>query len=401
MEKKKFQTIFLSSLPPYKKLIVITSRFPYPLEKGDKLRAYFQIKELSKEFEIHLISISEIPVTEKQLAQLSPFVKSTHIFKLSPLQKWLGAFFQLFGNRPIQVGYFHNWRTQRKVNKLLTEIQPNHIYCQLIRVSEYVKNYHDCPKTIDYMDALSKGVERRVEKESIIKRWLFNLEYKRLVNYENSIFSYFEYHTIISEQDRQHIFHAQRQNITIIPNGVGEVFFENYPSEKRYDIVFTGNMSYPPNVEAALYIVQELLPQLPNTVKLLLSGATPTHEVVALQSERVVITGWVDDIRDSYAQGKLFVAPMFIGTGLQNKLLEAMAMGLPCITTTLANNALRAIPNESILIANSKEEFIDKVNELLSNEELNQQIAENGKQFIETNYRWSECTKELIEIIKK
>jgi glycosyltransferase involved in cell wall biosynthesis len=313
----------------------------------------------------------------------------------------LGAFFQLFGKRPIQVGYFHNWRIQRKVNQKLSEIQPDHIYCQLIRVSEYVKNYHDCPKTIDYMDALSKGIERRAEKESIIKRWLFNLEYKRLVNYENSIFSYFEYHTIISEQDRQHIFHAQRQNITIIPNGVSEVFFENYSSVKRYDIVFTGNMSYPPNVEAALYIVQELLPMLPKTVNLLLSGATPAHEVVALQSERVMVTGWVDDIRESYAQGKLFVAPMFIGTGLQNKLLEAMAMGLPCITTTLANNALRAIPYESILIANSKEEFIDKVNELLSNEELNQQIAANGKRFIETHYRWSECTKELIEIINK
>lgn len=401
MEKKTFQNVFLNSSSPYKKLVVITSRFPYPLEKGDKLRAYFQIKELSKEFEIHLISLSEIHISEDQLAQLSPFVKSTHIFQLGPLQKWFGAFLQLFGKKPIQVGYFYNWEIQRKINKLLIKIEPDHIYCQLIRVSEYVKNHHDCPKTIDYMDALSKGIERRVEKENIIKRWLFNLEYKRLVNYENAIFSYFEYHTIISDQDRQHIFHAQRRNITIIPNGVSEVFFENYPSEKRYDIVFTGNMSYPPNIEAALYIVHELLPTLPNTSRLLLSGATPTHEIVALQSKRIVVTGWVDDIRASYAQGKLFIAPMFIGTGLQNKLLEAMAMGLPCVTTTLANNALNAIPNDSILIANSSEEFIVRVKEILSDPDLYKKIAENGKRFIETNYRWEQCTKELIEIIKK
>ena len=401
MEKKKFQTVFLSSSSPYKKLVIITSRFPYPLEKGDKLRAYFQIKELSKEFDIHLISLSEIPVSEDQLAQLKPFVKSTTVFQLTSLQKWLGAFFQLFGKRPIQVGYFHNWRIQQKINTLLSDIQPDHIYCQLIRVAEYVKNYHDCPKTIDYMDALSKGIERRVEKESFFKRWLFNLEYKRLVNYENSIFSYFEFHTIISEQDRQHIFHAQRQHIMVIPNGVNELFFEPYPFEKHFDIVFTGNMSYPPNVEAATYIVKEVLPSLPNSIRLLLSGATPTNEILALKSDRVEITGWVDDIRESYAQGKLFIAPMFIGTGLQNKLLEAMAMGLPCVTTTLANNALKAIPNESILIANSSEEFISKVNDLLSNQELYLRISENGKRFIETNYRWEECTKELIEIIKK
>ncbi len=401
LEKKIFQNVFLNSSSPYKKLVVITSRFPYPLEKGDKLRAYFQIKELSKEFEIHLISLSEIHISEDQLAQLKPFVHSTTVCQLSPLQKWFGAFVQLFGKKPIQVGYFYNWKIQRRINKLLVEIRPDHIYCQLIRVSEYVKNYHDCPKTIDYMDALSKGIERRVDKKSLFKRWLFNLEYKRLVNYENAIFSYFEYHTIISDQDRQHIFHAQRQQIKVIPNGVNELFFEAYSAQKKFDIVFTGNMSYPPNVEAAAYIVKEVLPFLPDTVRLMLSGATPTNELLALKRERVEITGWVDDIRESYAQGKLFIAPMFIGTGLQNKLLEAMAMGLPCVTTTLANNALNAIPNDSILIANSSEEFIVRVKELLTNPELYKQIAANGKRFIETNYRWTECTKELIEIIKK
>jgi len=401
LEKIKFQITFLSSSKPYKKLIVITSRFPYPLEKGDKLRAYFQIKELSTKFEVHLISLSESTLSQEQLSHLAPFVKSTSIFQLTPLQKWTGAFLQLFGKKPIQVGYFHNWATQRKVNALLSELQPDHIYCQLIRVSEYVKNYHDCPKTIDYMDALSKGVERRVEKEPIYKRWLFNIEYKRLVNYENSIFSYFEYHTIISEQDRHHIFHAQRQTIKVVPNGVNELFFEDYPSQKEFDIVFTGNMSYPPNVEAAVYIVKQVLPTLPSSVRILLSGATPTQEVLALKSERVHITGWVDDIRDSYAKGSIFIAPMFIGTGLQNKLLEAMAIGLPCVTTSLANNALQATPNASILIANTSDEFVAQVNELLTNKELYTKLSRNGKEFIASNYRWEECTKELIEIIQK
>lgn len=401
MEKKKFQTVFLNSSRPYKKLVVITSRFPYPLEKGDKLRAYFQIKELSKEFEVHLISLSEVPVSQDLLSHLAPFVKTTSIFQLSVFQKWLGAFLQLFGKRPIQVGYFHNWKIQRKINSLLTEIRPDHIYCQLIRVSEYVKNYHDCPKTIDYMDALSKGIERRVEKEPFYKRWLFNIEYKRLVNYENSIYSYFEFHTIISEQDRQHIFHPDRHKIAVIPNGVNHLFFEDYPVEKEYDIVFTGNMSYPPNVEAATYIVQQVLPQLDDSVRLLLSGATPANEVLALQSSRVEVTGWVEDMRESYAKGRLFIAPMFIGTGLQNKLLEAMAMGLPCVTTSLANNALNAIPNNSILIANSSQEFVYQVKELLTNPSLYEKLAQNGKDFIASNYRWEECTKELIEIIKK
>ncbi len=380
---------------------MITSRFPFPLEKGDKLRAFFQIQELSKSFDVHLISLSESPVTDTQRKELTPLLASLTVYRINPIEKWLGAFLQLFGKKPIQVGYFHNWRTQRKVNRLLDDIAPDHIYCQLIRVAEYVKNYHHCSKTIDYMDALSKGIERRVEREKASRKWLFQLEYKRLLNYENSIFSYFEYHTIISEQDRQHIFHTLRNSITVVPNGVNEMFFDPYTHEKRVEIVFTGNMSYPPNVEAAQYIVHEILPELPQSVQLLLSGATPTPEVRALSRERVKITGWVDDIRDSYAQGRIFIAPMFIGTGLQNKLLEAMAMGLPCITTTLANNALKATPDKSILIADDKATFVHHVLRLLEQNDFYTKIATNGKQFIQTNYRWSECTKELVEILKK
>lgn len=380
---------------------MITSRFPFPLEKGDKLRAFFQIQELSKSFDVHLISLSESPVTDAQRKELTPLLASLTVYRINPIEKWLGAFLQLFGKKPIQVGYFHNWRTQRKVNRLLDDIAPDHIYCQLIRVAEYVKNYHHCSKTIDYMDALSKGIERRVEREKASRKWLFQLEYKRLLNYENSIFSYFEYHTIISEQDRQHIFHTLRNSITVVPNGVNEMFFAPYTHEKTVEIVFTGNMSYPPNVEAAQYIVNEILPELPQSVQLLLSGATPTPEVRALSRERVKITGWVDDIRDSYAQGRIFIAPMFIGTGLQNKLLEAMAMGLPCITTTLANNALKATPDESILIADDKATFVHHVLRLLEQNDFYTKIATNGKQFIQTNYRWSECTKELVEILKK
>jgi glycosyltransferase involved in cell wall biosynthesis len=371
------------------------------LEKGDKLRAYFQIKELSKSFEVHLISLSEIPVSENQKNKLTPFLASLTIYRINRIEKWFGAFLQLFGKKPIQVGYFHNWRIQRKVSLLLEEIAPDHIYCQLIRVAEYVKNYHQCSKTIDYMDALSKGIERRVEKEKYYRKWLFQLEYKRLLNYENSIFSYFEYHTIISEQDRQHIFHTERNTIKVVPNGVNEIFLEPYPREEEFDVVFTGNMSYPPNVEAAQYIVHEILPALPGNIRLLLSGATPTAEIKALSSERVHITGWVDDIRDSYGQGRIFIAPMFIGTGLQNKLLEAMTMGVPCITTTLANNALKAVPNTSILIANDKETFVKHIRSLLKQKELYAKVASNGKQFILNNYRWSECTKELVEILKK
>lgn len=378
---------------------MFTSRFPYPLEKGDKLRAYHQIKELSTSFEVHLISLTEHKVSQVHLDELKKYCVSVQTFYLSPLKKWFGAFINLFGKKPIQVGYFHNWSIHRKVKVLLKSIQPDHIYAQLIRSSEYVKHYHHCSKTIDYMDALSKGLERRSETAKGVKRWIFKLEYKRLMEYENSIFEYFENHTIISEQDRNFIFHKNRDQIVIVPNGVDTNFFKVQTAPKSADIVFTGNMSYPPNITASKYIVNNILPLLSEDVKIILAGANPTKEVLSLQSNQVNVTGWVDDIRLSYTSAKVFVAPMFIGTGLQNKLLEAMAIGVPCITTTLANNALGAKENEEILIANDAESFQEKITELLNDEEKSESISKNAKKFVLENYDWKPVTRKLIELI--
>ena len=384
-----------------KQLVFITSRFPYPLEKGDKLRAFFQLKELAQQFDVHLICLTESPVSSESQAMVEPYVKSLHIFPISKWKKWIGAGLEIFGNRPIQVGYFHHRTIQKSINTLLTDLRPDHIYCQLIRAAEYVKNYHDCPKTIDYMDTLSKGIERRIDSAPIITKQMFQLEYKRLLRYENHIFDFFEFHTIISKQDRGHIPHHQRDTIQIIPNGVNELFFEPISSDRNYTIVFTGNMSYPPNIEAAKYIVHEILPLLEPSTSVLISGATPVKEVNELASEQVTITGWVDDIRESYTAGKLFIAPMFIGTGLQNKLLEAMASGTPCITTSLANNALGAKPDSEIIIANDAGEFQQAIRKLLTDEQHQEVLSKNAQRFVRETYTWKKCTEPLLMLLQR
>ena len=143
-------------------------------------------------------------------------------------------------------------------------------------------------------------------------------------------------------------------------------------------------MNYPPNIESVEYLVEKVMPyvwhKLPNT-RLLISGATPNATVLDLASDRVVVTGWVDDIRINFAKSKILVAPMQISIGLQNKLLEAMAMQLPCITSNLANNALGAKPNEQILVADTPEQYARHIIDLLQNESKAQQIAMNGYQF--------------------
>lgn len=308
----------------------------------------------------------------------------------------------VFDSKPFQVRFFHqNW-IQKAINQILKEVQPEHIYCQLIRTTEYVKNYHSCSKTLDYMDALSKGMERRIEHVWGLKKWIFTAEYKRLAKYERQIFDYFENHTIISKQDRNYIIHPNREEITLVPNGVDNQFFENFETEKKFDLVFTGNMGYPPNIDAAMYIEKEIMPkimQFKPAINCLISGANPNPSLKALSSNQFVVNGWVEDIRESYLAARIFIAPMMIGTGLQNKLLEAMAMGLPCITTTLANNALLATPDKEILIANDAETFANQIQRLLNDPILFENIASAGQSFVKANYQWSSANAVLIGAI--
>ncbi|MBN9295259.1 MAG: glycosyltransferase [Flavobacteriia bacterium] len=382
-----------------KKLIYVTSRFPFPLTKGDKLRAYYQIRDLSRNFDIYLFCTSDEDVPEEALDELKKFCRDIHIFRLKKWKIYIALLLNIFSSKPFQVAYFFQKSIHRKIQLLLEEIRPDHIFSQLIRTSEYVKNYHNCPKTIDYMDALSKGMERRYDSGKQLYKFLFLSESRRLKNYERTIFDYFEHQLIITNQDKNYIFHPDYKKIQVVPNGISASFFETLSIPKTHDLVFVGNLGYAPNIQAAEYLYYKIHRAFPE-LKIRVSGANPAKQILKLDENNFMVTGFVEDIRTVYSSGKLFVAPMFIGTGLQNKLLEAMAQGIPCITTQLVNNALGAKANEEIIIADSEAEFRSSIQRLLSDDALYLQIRENAKAFIRKNYSWESINRSLAELIE-
>ena len=149
------------------KLLVILSRVPYPLDKGDKLRAFNQIKQLSKKNEIILFALDDRNIDEKKLVELKKYCASITIFKLSKFTILANIIRAFFNGNPLQVGYFYSRKAQKKVDDLILQHYPDHIYCQLIRTAEYAKQYSNIPKTLDYMDVFSKGMERRKSTESL------------------------------------------------------------------------------------------------------------------------------------------------------------------------------------------------------------------------------------------
>jgi glycosyltransferase involved in cell wall biosynthesis len=394
----------VNSSQKYKeKLVVFSSRFPYPLEKGDKLRAFYQIQSLSENFDIYLICTSEKKVSIADVEKLKPYCKEIHYFELKKSLIFWNLFKAIFNNKPFQVAFFsQNW-IKKEVNSLLDIIKPNHIYCQLIRSTEYVKNYHFCGKTLDIMDALSKGMERRSLKSNFILKLLFKEEATRLLKYERQILNYFENSLIISQQDKSFILYPKDKEIQVIPNGVSGDFLNfELDLENEFDLVFVGNLSYAPNIETSNFIIEKLVPELSKSipkVKILLSGSSPSPKISRKYNDFITISGWVDDIRTSYLKSKIFIAPMLSGTGMQNKILEAMALGIPCVTTTLANNAILAKNQEEIIIADDINSMCSAIIKLRNDLDFYNLISKNGKNFIKNHYTWQAVNEKLISII--
>ena len=386
------------------KIFVLLSRIPYPLEKGDKLRAFNQIKQLSKRNEIVLCALNDDPKVSKQDAfrALQPYCQSINFVRISKLQILLGLVRAFYKGLPMQCGYFFNRKAAKKVNALIAKHKPDMLFCQLLRTAEYIR-HKDIPKTIDYQDIFSYGMKRRADVASFLTRPIYSMEYRRLCRYEAAIFDDFDVRTIISEPDRALFPHEKRDEILIVPNGVDHEKYHPMDCEKKYDLVFTGNMSYAPNVNAVEYLADEILPIVwksrPETT-LYIAGATPDPRVKKAASDKIIVSGWLDDIRTAYAESRVFIAPMRIGTGLQNKLLEAMSMRLPAITSPLANASLGAKPNEEILIGSNAQEMAQHILTLLTDTEKAEQIAQAGFDFTNRVYDWGKATEVMEEEMK-
>ena len=384
------------------KLLVVTSRFPYPLDKGDKLRIFNQIKELSKTHEIHLIALSFIRISSNDFQHVEKYCTSIKVFKINPFRQFLNLVRSVFSPLPFQVGIFYVPKIKREVHTIINKTRPNAIYCHLIRVAEYVKEIESIPKTLDYMDVFSKGIERRSLSSKFLIKPILIWEYKKLLHYENTIFDFFNSHTIISEQDKSFIPHHSKNSISVIENGVDKQVFFPVQRNKKFDLLFNGNMSYPPNIEAAIFAATKILPIVQASfpsVSLLIAGINPTQQIRRLKSNNVYIIDNFEDISEAFALSKINLAPMFSSIGLQNKIIQAMAMKIPTICSTLANNAVKATIEEEILVANNPLEYARYINKLLTDAAFYSKIAEGGFEFMQYHFDWENSSKKLEAIL--
>lgn len=386
------------------KLAILCSRFPFPLDRGDKLRMYHQVKHLANYHEIYLFAISSEQVTNEDIKRLMPFCKKICIHKSTFLDKFIGIFTALYKGWPLQVGILYSSKFKGQVAKVIADEKVDAIYCQLIRMVPFCIDIH-LPKAIDYMDAFGVSMKRRSNISRFPLKWIYDLESKSVCKYEQKVISQFDQAFFITHHDAKLVDlpDNEDQKIRIISNGIDLTYFQNSGHQiPGYDIGFIGNLGYLPNEEAIKYLCQKILPayeiKYGKKLNVLIGGARPGGEVLKLKSQNVDIVSWYEDIRHAYKEINILCAPIFNGTGQQNKILEAMAMG---VAVVCSKEVKAGIDSEAMLVCSEVDEFVDAIHKLLTDDTLRQKLVSMGKLYLENRYEWSEVVQDLNDSLSR
>ena len=382
-------------------ILFLTSRIPYPPYRGDKLKIWNLLRQLSKRHKIVLVSFIQHEQERRYETQLKEVCQEIHLVHLSRWKSLLNCVLAIFGSEPFQVAYYRSARMAAVLHETLARVNPDVIHTHLIRMAQYTVSRTQCPRILDLTDAVSLYLSRlSTVHHNPFVRWLVSLELTRMVAYE-SIISHFDRSLVCSEHDRR--FLASRiptADIGLLYNGVDlEAFSVNGTIQAEpHRIIFTGNMSYVPNRDGAKFFVQEIFPHIREKIPdatFFIVGQDPPASVRALASQRIIVTGFVSDIRQEYLKSAVAVSPVRFGAGTLNKILEPLALGIPVVSTSVGIDGLGLKAGKEILVADEPQAFATAVVRMLSDKKLRAEIAGSAAEKIRARYSWEKISSDL------
>lgn len=386
------------------KAVVICHRIPYPPNKGDKIRSYNIIKGLAQHYEITLLFMIDDTHDLEHINSFNGMAKDIHYDVIDPkIRKYTSAL-SLIKGTPISVRYFYSSKLQRKLDDILEHTRVDLVFCSSSPTGEYVfrsrhykRSMQDIVLAMDLIDVDSEKWFDYSKKSKQPQASIYGMEARYLSKYEARIAKEFDHLFLVSEPEKKLFLQKiETDNVTTLPNGVDLNYFSpDYRSSQDKTgpvLVFTGAMDYWPNVDGVAWFVREILPRIKKRfphVVFFIVGGHPTAAVKALHDDKMVrVTGFVDDVREYVSAADACVVPLRIARGIQNKVLEAMAMGKPVVTTPMALEGIDAEPGKNILLADEPSAFAEQVVRILTESELRQRMGREARKFVEDQYGW-------------
>ncbi|UCF78660.1 MAG: glycosyltransferase [Candidatus Eiseniibacteriota bacterium] len=386
------------------RILFLTSRLPFPPDRGDRLRAFNIIRSLSSDgHEIHLASFIASERERQGAGPLGAYCRTVHLVHRSPGASWLSCAGAVAKRVPLQVAYYTSSKMAATVDQLLDREQIDLVYVHLFRMAAYISDGRPEYKVVDFTDVISREIDMSMSYRRGLDRLLYASELPRIRAFEISVARTFNECWVVSDAEAEVLRElCPSANVHVIPNGVDLDRFRPLETQPGNIVSFVGHLGVPHNIDAVLHFYDHIFPEVLRErpdCRFCIIGPSAHRSLRRLESDRrVLMTGFVEDLNASLNRSAVFVAPLRYCAGLQNKVLEAMAAGVPVVATPCVNEGLQAEADEEIVLASEPLDFALRVTELLRDAALRTHIGLNGRKFAERKFSWK-TARERMSVI--
>ncbi|MDR3439926.1 TIGR03087 family PEP-CTERM/XrtA system glycosyltransferase [Telmatospirillum sp.] len=399
-----------------KPLLFLSQRIPFPPNKGDKLRSFSVLRHLAKSWKIHLGCFVDDPADWRYLDDLRPYCADLCCVGLDKRWAKLKSLRGLVSGTSLSVPYFHSRRLSQWVGTVLRDVQPQAAFLFSSVMGQYIPdNDRLRPRRVvmDFVDVDSDKWRQYAQMHSLPMSWVYGRESRRLLAFDRGVAGGADASIFVSAPEAA-LFRQLAPEVAAkthaISNGIDFSYFSAdtsqpspFPAGSR-GVVFTGAMDYWPNVDAAIWFAEEMFPairaRVPEAV-LFIVGGNPAPKVVKLgELPGVTVTGRVPDVRPYLTYASASVAPLRVARGIQNKVLEGMAMGKVVITTDQGLEGIEALPGRELLVANDVASFISATVRALTDASLAPMGAAARRRIVDS-YSWDDKLAEFERLLDR
>ena len=390
-------------------ILFLAHRIPYPPNKGDKIRSWNFLKRLAEDHTVHLGCFVDTVDDRQHEPFLNRHMASTCFQYTSPLQQKILSLRGLLSGQSLTENAYPHGKLRSFTRDLLESGDVDLVYLFSAATASLLPPDIAVPVVCDFVDVDSEKWRAYAEVASWPMSWIYGREAVKLGEFEKAV-SMLSERSVFVSRDEASLFAGMRPGkpgeICGIPNGVD---FEQFRSS-RYEsnvraknIVFTGAMDYLPNIEAVEWFCRDIWPEIrhehPTATFTIGGGPVPVRVKRLSAYPNVTVLGFVEDMAAVLSTGAICVAPMLTARGIQNKILEAMAMAKPVVTTKLGNEGINAEHAKHLWLANSAKEFASSVSKLLADPQVALKIGNSGQQFVKGHFSWDQSYEDLTSLI--
>lgn len=388
------------------RILFLTQLFPYPPVCGGTIRGYNILSHLGQGHEVTLVAFVRKSPSEEQLDAVRSVCREvfTVPIKRSAVKNAKFAASSVARRESFIITRDYVPEMQETVDRLLSAEHFDLLYVDHLQMAQYVRDSYPCKKVLDEHNVEWKIIERIAKTERFSPKGAFAaLEWRKLKQWELQACAKFDLVLTVTDHDKETLTsgHPRQKNVQCLPIGVDFSQFEEVKLKPgATDILSIGTMSWPPNIDSILYFTKSIYPAIKDRAhdaRLVIVGKDPPESVkrLAHADKSIEITGFVQDIMPLASRAAAFIVPLRSGSGMRVKILNAMAMGLPIVSTSVGCEGIGVMHDEQLLIADTPSDFADAVLRLLCNYELRRRLGEAGRAFVLQNYGWERILSRL------